>query len=66
MRDAQGSPPGAADLQYSGPLTEICILGNVAKRVDTRILWDPENLTVTNQPEANRYIRREYREGWSL
>ena len=55
-----------ADFSYSGPLTEICQLGNVAKRVDARILWDAENLKVTNVPKANKYVRTEYRKGWSL
>jgi len=38
----------------------------VAKRVDARILWDAKNLKVTNIPEADKYIRTEYRKGWSL
>jgi hypothetical protein len=38
----------------------------VAKRVDARMEWDAANLKVTNLPEANRYIRTEYRKGWSL
>ncbi len=55
-----------ADFAYSGPLTEICLLGNIAKRVDARILWDPAALKISNLPEANRYVRTEYRKGWSL
>jgi predicted dehydrogenase len=60
-----GRKAGAA-FEYSGPLTEICLLGNVAKRLDTRIAWDPVNLRVTNAPEAEALIRRPYRPGWSL
>lgn len=51
---------------YSGPLTEMCLLGNLAKRVDDRIEWDGPNLKVTNLPEANKFVRPPYREGWSL
>jgi len=60
-----GKKAGAA-FEYSGPLTEICLLGNVAKRLDTRIVWDPVNLRVTNNAEAEAWIRRPYREGWRL
>ncbi|MBL7223013.1 MAG: Gfo/Idh/MocA family oxidoreductase [Candidatus Brocadiae bacterium] len=60
-----GTQPGA-HFGYSGPLTEMCLLGNVAKRLDTRIEWDAANLKVTNLPEANQLIRRAYRKGWSL
>jgi predicted dehydrogenase len=60
-----GEKAGAA-FEYAGPLTEICLLGNVAKRLDTRIAWDAANLRVTNVPEAEALIRRPYRPGWNL
>jgi len=61
----KGVKAGAA-FEYAGPLTEICLLGNVAKRLDTRIAWDAANLRVTNVPEAEALIRRPARPGWSL
>jgi predicted dehydrogenase len=51
---------------YAGPLAEMVALGNVAVRVGEKIYWDAENMRVTNVPEANKYVRREYRAGWSL
>jgi len=60
-----GGKAGAA-FEYSGPLTEICLLGNVAKRLDARIAWDASGLRVTNAPEAEPLIRRPYRAGWGL
>ena len=66
VRACKTGQPAGADFAYSGPLTELCLLGNIAKRMDTRIEWDAENLRVTNLPEANRYVRTEYRKGWSL
>lgn len=66
VRACKGGPAAGANFDYSGPLTEMCTLGNVAKRLDTRILWDPEKFEVTNLPEANQYVRKTYREGWSL
>jgi hypothetical protein len=47
-------------------LTEICLLGNIAKRVGDPIQWDGRNLKITNNADANRYVRTEYRQGWSL
>ena len=66
VRACKRGEKAGADFEYSGLLTEICLLGNVAKRVDSRIDWDGEGMKVTNVPEANRWIRTEYREGWSL
>jgi len=60
-----GTQPSAS-FAYSGPLIEMCLLGNVARRLDTRIEWDSANLKVTNVPDAQKLIRTPYREGWSL
>ncbi|MDZ7371148.1 MAG: Gfo/Idh/MocA family oxidoreductase [candidate division KSB1 bacterium] len=57
------------DFSYSGPLTEVMLLGNVAvfmKGKNTKLLWDPQNLKITNVPEANDLLHYQYREGWSL
>ncbi len=51
---------------YAGPLTETVLLGNVAYRAGKPIEWDAKNLKITNEPEAMRFIRREYRKGWTL
>jgi predicted dehydrogenase len=66
VRACKSGQPAGADFAYSGPLTETCLLGNVAKRIDGRIEWDAANLRVTNSPEATRLVRTEYRKGWSL
>lgn len=66
VRAAKAGTQAGADFAYSGPLTEMCLLGNVAKRMDARIEWDAANLKVTNLPQANAVVRTEYRKGWSL
>jgi hypothetical protein len=33
---------------------------------DIKLLWDKENLRVTNFDEVNQFVKREYRQGWSL
>jgi predicted dehydrogenase len=51
----------------SGPMTEAIILGTVAIRVpDVLLEWDSPNLMVTNNTDANNYLRRKYREGWQV
>jgi predicted dehydrogenase len=64
--------PGS-NFDFAGPLTEVVLLGNVALRLKLRgelakhkLLWDAEKLAFTNMPEANQFLRREYREGWKL
>jgi predicted dehydrogenase len=62
----KGGPATLADFQYSGWLTEANHLGNVAYRVGKKIEWDADKLCAKNAPEADKYIRREYRKGWEL
>ena len=51
---------------YAGPLTEMVLIGNLAIRTGKRVEWDAEKMRSTNVPEANQYVRREYRKGWTL
>ena len=62
----KGGPAPLADFQYSGWLTEANHLGNVAYRVGKKLEWDAAAMKATNAPEADRFIRRAYREGWTL
>jgi predicted dehydrogenase len=54
------------DFDYSGSMIEQMLLGLVAHRVGKKIDYDPAAGRVTNSPEANDYLRREYRSGWKL
>lgn len=54
------------NFDYSGALSEAVLLGVVAYRVGRKIQWDAAKLKATGCPEADKYIRREYRKGWTL
>jgi predicted dehydrogenase len=58
--------PTTCNFQYSGTLSEAVLLGNVAYRSGTRLQWDERQGRVTNTRAADRYLRREYRRGWTL
>jgi hypothetical protein len=51
---------------YAGPVTETILLGAVSLRAGKRVEYDPVNMKITNSPEANKYLVREYRKGWEL
>ncbi len=50
----------------AGAVTETILLGAVALRAGKKIMYDAENMKITNIPEANKYLYREYRKGWEL
>ena len=31
-----------------------------------KLLWDGPNMKITNFDEANQFVKREYRKGWTL
>jgi hypothetical protein len=42
-------------------------MGNLAVRYpNRRLLWNGEKMQVTNDKEADAYVRRQYRDGWAL
>lgn len=60
-----GGPTGC-HFDYAGPLTETVLLGTVAHRAGEKLQWDAKAMKVTNCPVANQFLRREYRQGWTL
>ncbi|MFB3902140.1 MAG: Gfo/Idh/MocA family protein [Acidobacteriota bacterium] len=63
----KGGPAACSNFDYSGPLTETVLLGNLALRFPGELLlWDSTNRTVTNLPAANELLEAKYREGWAL
>ncbi|MBT6036090.1 MAG: Gfo/Idh/MocA family oxidoreductase, partial [Kordiimonadaceae bacterium] len=70
-----------SSFDFSGPLTESILMGNLAIRSYNlrepngdgfnypgrkKLLWDGANMKITNFDQANQFVKRDYREGWSL
>jgi predicted dehydrogenase len=63
----RGNGKTSAPFDYSGPLTEMVLLGCLSTRFPkTTLEWDAANLKVTNVKEANEFVRRRYRKGWEV
>ncbi len=73
-----GKKEVSAPFEISGPLTEALLMANLAirgadLRVDgkypgrsLKLLWDNQNMKVTNFDIVNQFIKREYRQGWGI
>ena len=71
-----------SSFDYSGPLTETVLMGNIAirsyllrkgensRRLEyigrKKLLWDGEEMRIKNLEVANQFVRREYRKEWEL
>jgi predicted dehydrogenase len=72
----------SSNFDIAGPLTESVLMGNLAIRstnIQTKkendieypgrhikLLWDGPAMRITNFEDANQFVKRTYREGWSL
>lgn len=77
-----GEAEVSSPFDYAGPFTEAVLMGNLALRSygmvvkdkkgrDTfpgrkKLLWDAKNMKITNFEKANAFVKRPYREGWTL
>jgi len=66
LEACKGGAKPLSSFDYSGSLTEMVLLGNLAVRLDKKIEWDAQALKATNAPEADELIRRKSRKGWEL
>lgn len=71
-----------SSFDYAGPMTETVLMGNLAIRsyllrrendkgrmeffARKKLLWDGENMRITNLEEANQFVGRSYRKGWEV
>jgi predicted dehydrogenase len=55
-----------SNFDYAGPMTEAVLLGNIAVRAGKKVEWDAKTMTITNDKDANRFVRDEYRKGWEI
>jgi len=63
----KGGRPTHGDFLLAGPISDAFNLGAVSLRLGgRRLLFDADNMKVTNVPEANQCLVREYRPGWEL
>ena len=63
----KGGPAAYSNFSFAGLLTETILLGNVALREGGKKLdWDGPSMRIMNLPEADQFLRTEYRNGWTL
>ncbi len=62
----KGGEPATVNFDYSGPMAETVLLGNVAYRVGKPFAWDAANLKPIGAPEAEELIFEAHRPGWPL
>ena len=62
----KGGAQSSANFEYGAALTEVGLLGLVAMRVGKKMNWDAKAMKATNAPEADKFLKEEYRKGWEV
>ena len=62
----KGGEAATCNFDYSGPLTETVLLGNVGYRAKAKFDWDAKKLAVSGHETAQQFIRTPFRKGWEV
>jgi len=63
----KGGPASYGDFLLAGPISDAFNLASISLRLGgRRLLWDSASAKITNVPEANKFLTREYRPGWAI
>lgn len=66
LQAIQNGGSTTCNFDYSGALAETVLLGNVAYKAGGKIQYDAKTGRVSGARNAEQYLRREYRRGWTL
>jgi hypothetical protein len=67
-----GNTQLSSSFDVAGPLTEALLMANLAVRGHElkgghiKMEWDNANMRITNFDDVNQYVKRTYREGWTI
>lgn len=62
----RGGEAASANFEYAIPVTEFVLLGNLAVQTGKAVEFDPVNLKIAGNPEAEALIAQPYHNGWTL
>jgi hypothetical protein len=66
IRAAKGGEAACSNFSVAGPFIEWALLGAIAVRFEGKIEWDSTKMKVTNNAEANAYLKPATRKGWRI
>ena len=66
LQACKGNAKTVCNFDYASRLDETMLVGNVAMRTGKTLHWEAEKQIAANAPEADEFIRPQFRKGWSL
>ena len=66
IQSCKSGNPSASNFEVAGPFTEWITLGCIACHVEGKLEWDPLKMRITNNKEADKYLKPTFRKGWAF
>lgn len=66
IRACKGGEPSCSNFSIAGPFVQWMLLGVISMKFEGRLDWDAQNMRITNNAEANKYLRPTFRRGWKF
>ena len=66
VRACKGGTPACSNFSIAGKYTEWLLLGSVAVHYEGKLAWDASKGEITNNQDANQWVKPIFRKGWEL
>ena len=66
IRACKGGDPACSNFDVASPFVEWMLLGVIALRHEGKLEYDPEKMRITNNAEANKLLKPNFRKGWEF
>jgi hypothetical protein len=66
IRACKGGDPACSNFDVAAPFVEWMLLGVLALRHEGKLEYDPDKMRVTNNVEANKLLKPNFRKGWEF
>jgi len=66
IRACKGGDPACSNFDVAAPFVEWMLLGVISLRHEGKLEYDPEKMRITNNSEANKLLKPNFRKGWDF
>ena len=66
VRACKGGAPACSNFSIAGKYTEWLVLGAAAVHYEGKLMWDAAKGVITNNKDANRWVKPTFRKGWEI
>jgi predicted dehydrogenase len=66
IRACKGGEHSCSNFSVAGPFVQWMLLGTIAMKYEGKIEWDAEKMRITNNHEANKWLKPTFHKGWKF